>query len=139
MCNTLLKISGFVLDQKFQRNASKFAIFYIYKKKTKLLFPFFISCYIIFLLMNALFYVDIDKGIHQVKTKNIKQHEMKNGKNQLLFFVYLYRIWQILKHFAGTFHRAQTLKLGGVRQRSSKQRPKATPVITARLRSFLPG
>ena len=26
----------------------------------------------------------------------------------------IYKIWQILKRFAGTFHRAQTLKLGGV-------------------------
>ena len=26
----------------------------------------------------------------------------------------VYKIWQILKPFAGTFHRAQTLKLGGV-------------------------
>ena len=29
--NTLLPISGFVLDEKFQWNASKFAIFYIYE------------------------------------------------------------------------------------------------------------
>ena len=26
----------------------------------------------------------------------------------------IYKIWQILKHFAGTFRRAQTLKSGGV-------------------------
>ena len=26
----------------------------------------------------------------------------------------IYKIWQILKCFAGTFRRAQTLKLGGV-------------------------
>ena len=26
----------------------------------------------------------------------------------------IYKIWQILNRFAGTFHRAQTLKLGGV-------------------------
>ena len=26
----------------------------------------------------------------------------------------IYKIWQILKRFAGTFHRAQTLKLRGV-------------------------
>ena len=26
----------------------------------------------------------------------------------------IYKIWQILKRFAGTFHQAQTLKLGGV-------------------------
>ena len=27
---------------------------------------------------------------------------------------HIYKIWQILKHFAGNFRRAQTLKLGGV-------------------------
>ena len=27
---------------------------------------------------------------------------------------HIYKIWQILKRFAGTFRRAQTLKLGGV-------------------------
>ena len=37
-----------MLDEKFQRNASKFAIFYIYENP-KLLFPFIISCYFIFL------------------------------------------------------------------------------------------
>ena len=26
----------------------------------------------------------------------------------------IYEIWQILKRFAGTFHQAQTMKLGGV-------------------------
>ena len=39
---SLLPISGFVLEEKFQRNASKFGIFYIYENP-KLLFPFFIS------------------------------------------------------------------------------------------------
>ena len=38
---SLLPISGFVLDEKFQQNASKFAIFDIYENP-KLLFPFFI-------------------------------------------------------------------------------------------------
>ena len=27
---------------------------------------------------------------------------------------HIYKIWQILKRFAGTFRQAQTLKLGGV-------------------------
>ena len=40
---------------------------------------------------------------------------MKNGKRNFGFsYRYLYKIWQILKCFSGTFHRAQTLKLGGV-------------------------
>ena len=38
---------GFVLDEKFQRNASIFAIL-LTKENPKLLFPFFISCYFIF-------------------------------------------------------------------------------------------
>ena len=62
-CTTILPISEFVLDEKFQRNTSKFAIFYIYENP-KLLFPFFISCYFIFPLINALVYVNIDQGIH---------------------------------------------------------------------------
>ena len=28
---------------------------------------------------------------------------------------HIYKIWQILKRFAGTFRRVQTLKFGGVR------------------------
>ena len=43
---TLLPILRFVLDKKFQRNASKFTIFYIYENP-KLLFPVLISCYFI--------------------------------------------------------------------------------------------
>ena len=44
--NSLLLISGIVLDEKFQRNASKFAIFHIYiYENLKFHFPFFISCY----------------------------------------------------------------------------------------------
>ena len=35
-------------------------------------------------------------------------------KNASLCFC-IYKIWQILKHFAGTFCWAQNLKLGGVR------------------------
>ena len=42
----------------------------------------------------------------------VAQNEKR--KKQLWVFVYIYKIWKILKHFAGTFRRAQTLKLGGV-------------------------
>ena len=58
--DSLLPISEFVLDEKFHRNTSKFAIFYIGIRKPKVAFPFFISCYFVFPLMNALVYVDID-------------------------------------------------------------------------------
>ena len=44
---TLFRNSGFVVKLIVLRNASKFAIFYIYEN-TKLLFPIFISCYFIF-------------------------------------------------------------------------------------------
>ena len=50
----------FMLDETFQQNAFKFAVY----DNPKLLFPFFISCNLIFSLMNALVYVDIDQGIH---------------------------------------------------------------------------
>ena len=40
---TLLPISEFVLNEKFQRNASKFAIYYIYENP-KFHFPFYILC-----------------------------------------------------------------------------------------------
>ena len=63
-----------MLDEKFQRNALKFSIFYIYEN-LKLLFPFFIWYYFIFSLMN----VDIDQG------KKIKQNKMKNGKSSFGF------------------------------------------------------
>ena len=88
---TLLPILRFVLDEKFQRNASKFAIFDLYENP-KLLFPFFISCYVLYIFTS------------------------RNGKRkkQLWVFVYLYQICHILKRFAGTFCRAQTLNLGGV-------------------------
>ena len=32
----------------------------------------------------------------------------------------IYKIWQILKRFAGTFYRVQTLKLGGVLPQKAK-------------------
>ena len=44
---------------------------------------------------------------------------MKNEKNYMGFRIP--KVWQILKHFAGTFHWAQTLKLWGVTRKV--QRP----------------
>ena len=82
---SLLPILRFMLDEKFQWNASKFAIFYMYKNP-KLLFPFFISEY--------------------------SSLKWKMEKATLGFRIY--KIWKILKRFAGTFRWAQTLKLGGV-------------------------
>ena len=40
---------------------------------------------------------------------------MKNGNSNFEFsYTYIKYLWQILKHFTGTFRRAQSLKLGGV-------------------------
>ena len=53
-----------MLDEMTRRSASKFAIFYVYENP-KLLFPFFsFRVTLLFSLMNALVYVDIDQGIH---------------------------------------------------------------------------
>ena len=60
---TLFRKKRFMLDEKFQRNVSKFAIFYIYENP-KLFFLFFFFCYLIFPLMNVLVYVNKDQGIH---------------------------------------------------------------------------
>ena len=40
-------------------------------------------------------------------------------KATLGFRIGIYKIWQILKRFAGTFHQARTPKLGGVTYVSS--------------------
>ena len=107
--STLLPISEFVLDEKFQRNASKFAIFYIYENP-KLLFPFFISCYFIFLPNECPSLCRHSSG-HSL-CKNKCSMKWKTEKATLGFRKY--KIWQILQRFAGTFRRAQTLKLGRV-------------------------
>ena len=77
--DTLLPNSGFVLDEMFQPNASKFAIFYIYEKP-KLLFPFFISCYF-FPLMNV--------GRHRVIRETNKVARNEKRKKQLWVFGYI--------------------------------------------------
>ena len=56
----LFRNKRFMRNLMPQRNASKFAIFYICKPKI----AFSISCYFIFPLMNARVYGEIDQGIH---------------------------------------------------------------------------
>ena len=52
-----------MLDEKFQQNASKFAILMEYENPCSFFcFPFHAT--LGFYLMNALVYVDIDQGIH---------------------------------------------------------------------------
>ena len=52
----------FMLDEMTRQNASKFSIFHIYKKVNKFAFSF--RATLLFSLMNALVYLDIDRGIH---------------------------------------------------------------------------
>ena len=58
----------------------------------------------------AMLTIDIDQGIHWGKNKVARN---ENWKKQLwvLIFIKYDKFWS---GFAGTFHQAQTLKLGGV-------------------------
>ena len=58
-----------MLDEKFQQNASKYALFYIYTKTQSCFFRFSFHATLFFFLMNTLVYVDIDQGIHKGKNK----------------------------------------------------------------------
>ena len=57
-----------MLDEMFQQNASKFAIFLEYENPRSL-FHFSFHAALFFPLMNALVYVNIDQGIHYGKIK----------------------------------------------------------------------
>ena len=61
---TLFRNKRFMLDEMFQRNASKFAIFLEYKNPCSFFVFHFMLLYLFFPLINALVYVDIDQGIH---------------------------------------------------------------------------
>ena len=73
-----------MLDEIIQQNASKFAIFLEYEKAGSFFFHF---------MLLYLFHVE-----------KIKWHEMINFKN--MWVVVFQKIWQILKHIAGSFHQA---------------------------------
>ena len=79
----LLPISDFVLNEKFQRNASKFSIFYIYEN-LKLLFSFRANLF--FPLMNAPVYGH--RPGHSLGEKN-KVARNEKWKKQLWVFVYI--------------------------------------------------
>ena len=70
-------------------------LYFIYMKieNPKLIFPFFILCYFI------LFPMSMSTQTRAINREKIKQHKMK--KATLGFR--MYKIWQSLKHFAGTF------------------------------------
>ena len=61
LLNALLRNKRFALNEMFQRNVSKFAILYMYKKTRIVFVLFFISCNFTFSLMNALVYVECIK------------------------------------------------------------------------------
>ena len=110
---SLLPILGFVLNEKFQRNASKFAIFYIHTRYAKIQSYFFrISFRAILFFLNECPSLCRHNPGHSLGEKiKVAQHEKR--KRQLWVFVYYikYGFWSV---FAGTFRRAQSLKLGGV-------------------------
>ena len=107
MCTLpLLSISGFVLNEKFQRNTSKFAIFYIGIRKPKVAFSVF--HFVLFYFFPSW----VPRSMSTLTRAFIREKNKvalnEKLKKQLWVFVYLYKIWQILKRFAGTFCRAQT-------------------------------
>ena len=80
-----------MLDEMFQQNASKFAILLEYENPRSF-FRFSFRATLFFPLMNSLVYVEYSST------------KLKNEKNYVGFRIP--KIWQILKHFAGTFHQA---------------------------------
>ena len=83
-----------------QRNASKFAMFYVYENPHSF-FRFSFCATLYFYLMSALVYVCPALCRHRPEHslgKNIKLHEMKNEKNYMGFLIT--KIWQILRHFS---------------------------------------
>ena len=75
---------------------------YFWNTKTHSFFSFFISCYFIFFPNECPGLCQHRPG-HSLGEK-IKLHEMKNEKNYMGFRIP--KIWQILKHFARSFHQA---------------------------------
>ena len=84
ICRPLLPISEFVVDdEKFQQNASKFAIIFYTIQKPKV--AFFISCYFIFLPNECPGLCQHRPG--HLLVKKIKLVEMKNEKNYTGFLI----------------------------------------------------
>ena len=77
--------------------------YFIHTKTWSCFFCFSFCATLCFSLMNALVYDDIDEG----SCTKCKTEKATSG-------FHMYKIWQILKRFAGIFRQAQTLKLGGV-------------------------
>ena len=77
-----LQNKWFALNFKFQRNASKFAIFW-YKENPCNFFCFSFRATLTFSIMNTLVYVVIDQGIHKLKL--LKMYDKK--KITRVFFI----------------------------------------------------
>ena len=60
-----------------------------------------------FSLMNDLVYVNKDQGIHNREKSKVVRNE-KMEKATLGFRIPVYKIWQILKRFTGSFNQAST-------------------------------
>ena len=95
VCTTLFRNERFMLDEMLQN-----LLFFIYLyENPKLLFPFFISCYFIFLPNEC-------PGLYRHRPghslgENIKLHEMENEKKHMGFLIT--KIWQILQRFSWEF------------------------------------
>ena len=74
--SALFRNKRFALNEMFQRNTSKFAIFYVSLNPCSF-FRFSFRATLYFYLMNALVYVDIDQGIHKGKSKVARNEKRK--------------------------------------------------------------
>ena len=92
-----------MFDEMTRQNASKFAMFYIPIQKSKVAFPIFhfVLCHF---SSNECPGLCQHRPGHSLGENKVAQHEKR--KKQLWVFVYLYKIWQILKHFARSLHQA---------------------------------
>ena len=100
--STLFRNKRFMLDEMSQRNASKFAIFLEHENPCSF-FRFSFRATLIFFPPNALVYVDIREE------KIVARYEKRKKTTYSTWvFIFIPKIWQILRCFAGTFHQAQT-------------------------------
>ena len=73
---TLFINKRFAHNEMLQQNASKFTIFYVSENPCSF-FRFSFRATLYFYLMNALVYVNIDQGIHEVKYKVARNEKRK--------------------------------------------------------------
>ena len=90
---------GLCLMKSSSETLQNLPYFIYYMKTQSRFFHFSFHATLIFSLMNALVFVDIEQDIHQGKIK-------LNEKSNFGFSYTNIKIWQILKCFAGTFHQA---------------------------------